>query len=563
VAQPTRISPATEPAPDQPSRLVFVVELILLVALMFCYAGDIPPMVNEAHYLVKAKNYWQPEWCQADLFAASGKAHTTFYFLFGWPTLFVSLETTAWIGRIVGWTIMAVGLQRLCCKLLRRPLASLGVAILWIVGVEYGNLAGEWVVGGIEAKVPAYGLVLLGLSEMVDRKWQRVWPWLGAASAFHVLSGGWSVIAAMITWVMTERGREDAARLFTPPLVFGGVISLFGLVPAVALTYGASGEDATAAARIYAYFRIKHHLLPADFLFSWYLRHGLLIAATIVLSRFGSRHQGSWRRMQWFTAGAVAIAAGGMVVGMLPPFVPDLAARLLRFYWFRLTDAVVPLMFALLVMRLVVRGVATESVDRAAAARHSNESLGRRKQQLGFVLLMIATLLLANSSYRKSQLGVPPSVSNVLLGWEADATPLQQRQVDDDWRAVCRWARNSSGEDEIFLTPRHQQTFKWYAGRAEVVNWKDVPQDAANLREWYRRFREVFPRRLGTLRVTIQYDQLRQLGEQYGVRYLIVDRRVAGKHLPLVQVYPTEFESNESFAVYRLPYRTDTPESSR
>ena len=113
------------------------------------------------------------------------------------------------------------------------------------------------------------------------------------------------------------------------------------------------------------------------------------------------------------------------------------------------------------------------------------------------------------------------------------------------------------------MTPRHQQTFKWYAGRAEVVNWKDVPQDAANLREWYRRFREVFPRRLGTLRVTIQYDQLRQLGEQYGVRYLIVDRRVAGKHLPLVQVYPTEFESNESFAVYRLPHRTDTPESSR
>ena len=25
----------------------------LLVALMFVYAGDVPPMVNEAHYLVK------------------------------------------------------------------------------------------------------------------------------------------------------------------------------------------------------------------------------------------------------------------------------------------------------------------------------------------------------------------------------------------------------------------------------------------------------------------------------------------------------------------------------
>jgi hypothetical protein len=158
---------------------------------------------------------------------------------------------------------------------------------------------------------------------------------------------------------------------------------------------------------------------------------------------------------------------------------------------------------------------------------------------------------------------VPPSVSNVLLGWDVNATPRQQRQVDEDWRAVCRWARESSAEEEVFLTPRHQQSFKWYAGRAEVVNWKDVPQDAASLREWYRRFRQVFPRRLGTLRVTIQYDQLRQLGQEYDAKYLIVDRRVAGQRLPLVQVYPSEFETNESFAVYRLPYRSDSPESTR
>ena len=221
----------------------------MLVSLIFIYAGDIPPMVNEAHYLVKAKNYWQPEWCSGDLFAASGKAHTTFYFLFGWPTLFVSLDTTAWIGRFVGWGMLAVGLQRLCFRLLGKRLASIGVLIVWIAGVEYGNLAGEWIVGGIEAKVPAFGLVLLGLAEMVDRKWHRVWPWLGAASAFHVLTGGWSVIAAMIAWVMTERGRDDAVKLFTPALFFGGALSLLGLVPAVALTVGAGSEDATAAAR--------------------------------------------------------------------------------------------------------------------------------------------------------------------------------------------------------------------------------------------------------------------------------------------------------------------------
>ncbi|MCG8652893.1 MAG: hypothetical protein MI861_23840, partial [Pirellulales bacterium] len=108
-------------------------------------------MVNEAHYLVKAKNFWQPEWCEQDLFVASGKAHTTFYALFGWPTRWFSLATTAWLGRLVGWLLLAVGLQRLCWVLCRQRYASLLVATIWIAGMEYGNLAGEWVVGGIEA----------------------------------------------------------------------------------------------------------------------------------------------------------------------------------------------------------------------------------------------------------------------------------------------------------------------------------------------------------------------------------------------------------------------------
>ena len=532
-------SEATSPLSDRPSRLSAVVEIVLLVALFFVYAGDMPPMVNEAHYLVKAKNFWDPSWCANDLFASSGKAHTTFYALFGWPTRFCSLETTAWAGRLVGWLMLAIGLQRLCSRLGLVPLASLPVAALWIVGIEYGNLAGEWVVGGIEAKVPAYGLVLVALAELVDRNWHRVWPLLGAASAFHVLSGGWSVIAAMLCWWVTEHRREDRRKLLTVSLFVGGLISLLGLVPAFALTAGSSSQDATAAAHIYAYFRIKHHLLPADFLPHWYARHGILIAGTIALSGFARAQRAdrsdwrSWRAMLWFSYGAIAIAAVGLLLGALPALAPDLAAKLLRFYWFRMTDAIVPLMFALLVARLVL------------------ESGGIRRS-LTAALMVAGIACFVHSCYQRHQLGVPPSVSNRLLGWDADAPAEQQQQVYKDWLAVCRWAQRSSERGDVFLTPRHQQTFKWYAERAEVVNWKDVPQDAASLREWFRRFRDIYPQRLGTLRVTIRYDDLKRYRSEYGVRYLIVDQRISA-NLPLVKVYPRHFESNETYAAYLLP----------
>jgi hypothetical protein len=338
----------------------------------------------------------------------------------------------------------------------------------------------------------------------------------------------------MIVWAFTERRREDRCRLVTPALFIGGAISLLGLIPAVALTAGASPEDSRVAARIYSYYRIKHHLLPADFYAAWYLRHGVLISLTVWAGSFYWPSSPRVRQLGWFTIGAVWIAVVGLIVGLAPAVAPDLAAKLLRFYWFRLTDAIVPLMLGLMVARAVF-------------------DLCGRLRAIGVVLLVSAILLVAGSTYHRTRLGVPPSVSNDLLGRDAGATGEVQQQVFRDWLAVCRWAQLSSEEDEVFLTPRHQQTFKWYAGRAEVVNWKDVPQDAASLRQWYRRFQEIFPRRLGHVRVTIQYSELRQYREMYGVRFMIVDRRVTGRNLPLVQLYPTETETNETYAVYELP----------
>jgi len=518
---------------------------MLLLLIMFAYAGDTPPMVNEAHYLAKAKNFWDPQWCAGDLFVSSAKAHTTFYAFFGCPTQWVSLSTTAWLGRIVGWALIATGLQQLCRRVLQRRGFSLVVLLVWIAGIENGNLAGEWVIGGIEAKVPAYGLILLGLSAMVARRWNQVWIYLGGASAFHVLSGGWSVVAAMFVWLCTEMKSGDRKRFFSWGLLAGGAIALLGLVPALALTFGATHADSTAAAKIYTYYRIKHHLLPADFQTAWYIRHALLVAIAVLLAvpfwrrpagdtQIDSESRRKLRSLAFFALGAVVLALIGLLIGLLPPYAPDLAARLLRFYWFRLTDAAVPLFVAV--------AVAAWIVDRAIW-----------KKSIGIALVLIAAVLMGISMNDRMRLGVPPSVSNDLLGPQVGTPAAVQRAVMKDWLAVCRWARLSTLEDEVFLTPRHQQTFKWYAQRAEVVNWKDVPQDAQSLRQWYQRFLEIYPRYLGYVRVTIRYDKLREYRERWNVRYMIVDRRISGENLPLVKLYPNRGEQNATYAVYELP----------
>ena len=108
-------------------------------------------------------------------------------------------------------------------------------------------------------------------------------------------------------------------RFFTPALLAGGLIALLGLLPAIALTVGGGPQGAgpeggspqasVAAARIYTYYRITHHLLPADF------RHQLVLASRLAdrHHRLGSlaisqRCDPGIRRLGVFTIGAVRIA---------------------------------------------------------------------------------------------------------------------------------------------------------------------------------------------------------------------------------------------------------------
>ena len=529
-----------------------VAEVAAVVALFYLYAGDPPPAVNEAHYLVKAKNFWDPSFCANDLFAASGKAHVAFYVAIGWLTKFTSLSMTAWIGRLLGWTLLAIGLQRCSRRVGLPPFAALSVATMWLVGIEYGNLAGEWVVGGIEGKVPAYGLVLIGMSEIAHRNWSRAWIWFGAGAAFHVLTGGWAVVAATFAFWKLERSSsaqtEPNTRFFSVGLFIGGLLSLVGLVPAAQLTFGTDPEVSAAAARIYSYVRIRHHLLPADFPAHWFVRHGLLVIGLIVAIRWKpssdtSRIDARENRLLWFGIGAAGIAAIGLMIGILPYIAADLGARLLRFYWFRLSDAIVPLVLAIwLTKRLVV-----------------TSEIQRNTLVLARSVLIVAVVLLAWTAWQRTWLGIPPSTSHQLLGVAPDASIQQQRSSHLDWVAVCHWARMSTPKDETFLTPRHQQTFKWYAHRAEVVNWKDVPQDAASLLQWNDRFEDVFPKQrgtisLGSMRVPIGYSHLRRYRDRYNVRMMIVDNRIATKRIPLVKVYPVSGQSNETYSVYELPY---------
>ncbi len=522
-------------------------EIAWIFLIFFIFAGSLPPDVGESHYLVKAKHYWQPAWCTGDLFLESRDAHAAFYWTFGWVTKFCSLTATAWIGRVMTWLLLAWSWRRLSWAVVQRPLVSLLSAGLLLVCLRQLHLAGEWVVGGVEAKGFAYVLVFLALEAIVKNRWRASLILAGAAGAFHVLVGGWTVVAVGMAWLVSGSSRPRLLTLF-PAAALGLLLSLPGLWPALALNQGVPKDVAHEAARIYVFERLAHHLVYSQFPAVNIARFQLLVLVWAVIAWLQRREAGV-TRLQRVVAGTVVIALIGVVIdqafviraNMLdqsPDEYERAVAGLLRYYWYRMSDSLVPV------------GVALAAVWGITKLQISKPALGA-SVCIAAILLSVANL--AEINYQRRLLPVPPAIVQPNI---ESKRPISAKKWWHDWQAVCDWVAKETPAEALFLTPREQQTFKWYAGRAEIATRKDVPQDARGLMEWKQRLTDFYPRNpehhLYDL-AAFSDAELLDLARKYRASYIVVDLTRAQRRIGLPQVYPALVEENSSFAVYRVP----------
>ncbi len=163
--------------PASPLRAACEVALVFLV--FFIHAAWPVPEVNEPHYLSKARHYWDPSWCANDFFCSTADAHQVFDASFGWLSRLLPMAAMAWCGRLVTWGLLAWAWRRLSWSLVPAPFyAVLSAALLVTLNVRC-QMAGEWIVGGVEAKGIAYVLVLLGLEALVRGRWGAVFSGSG------------------------------------------------------------------------------------------------------------------------------------------------------------------------------------------------------------------------------------------------------------------------------------------------------------------------------------------------------------------------------------------------
>lgn len=507
------------------ARWLALAEIIAVWAIFALEGGWPIPDVNEPHYLAKAKHFWQSDWLANDFFLSSGEAHGVFYALCGWPLLWLSMPTMALVGRAASWLWLAIAWRRLSGSVAPRwGLAALSAALL-VAGQQWCPMAGEWVLGGFEAKPIAYGCVWFALADsLADRPW-RCGLWLGAATAMHVLVGGWSLVALMIAELLRGRplpSMRDTLKVLLPVIILGAISA----VPALLLDRGMPREQTAEAHRIYVFERLSHHLLPDAFPLHFQLRHLALAAAWIVTCLL-VRPSSAQQAVRRFVAGVVAISVLGILVRLVTLDHPTLAANVLRFYWFRLSDALLPLGMAMELTCLLGGVTLTRSAELARKA-------------VGCATVSLALLHLG---YMVVQRVAPDPPRADKLGRTLDPHA---------WRDVCEWIALNTPPSALFISPRNGVSFRWYAERPDVGTWKDIPQDAAHVLEWWDRMHAIYfmynedptARWYPSLAEADRSHVLRA-ARQYGVQYILT---ACEPPLDLELVY-----RNTAYAVYRVP----------
>jgi len=459
-----------------------------------------------------------------------------FYALTGWATATLPFALVAVCGRIISYGVVSYGWCRFS--------HAAGVPARWRVvsGCLFtalllsGSLSGEWLIGGFESKVSAWGFCLLALASWMaaepqfdKRRVFAIGGWIGVAMSIHPVVGAWCLIAIVMAQCATVclAGRSEQSKAPVEPQATDGAIpwrelfrwnggvvltallfSLPGVIPALKLVAGddVSHERQQIGNYIQVFGRLKHHLDPTTFPPSaWrWLAVMLTLLFVVLRVRKASRQEPttSSRKLIFVLVAALVIAGCGILIGWHRIPAARMTgwawrAALLKFYPFRLLDVLLPAVLTVIVTQFV------------SQLRWFRESQGKTRPGRAFALPVISAVMTFTClTWAVTQRHFPPaSYTTTEFG---------------DWCDVCDWIRNNTETDELIVTPRESFAFKWFAERAEYFAYKDCPQDAEGLIEWNRR-NQFYSRWRGLARHDgiVEADELAVLAQETGGRWFV------------------------------------------
>jgi hypothetical protein len=392
-------------------------------------------------------------------------------------------------------------------------------------------------------KTVAYGSILWAFSFLIGKRYRAAAALLGLATTFHVLVGMYATLTASLFLLTHPRHRKAILKTLSISIPVYLVTGGFGLF-AVFHTMLSMGEGDTYLDLIYI-ARNRHHLWPPAwwgdvhlYLPTWIDRIAWLAKATMSVVFLALIMM--WCRFRPFRefAHLALLSSLFFVIGLLSYALGQFG--LLKFYFFRFPDALIPFASFLLFFGVWER----------IASRTDVYRLSRRvRRSLSIGLHIVAGVVVVAGSFK--------TVTHLQIKWRADV-PWPFTGLSPDEREVTRWIKNNTAAEDLFLADPYFEAFYVTAERGTLVQWKQVPSTFHELKEWRDRLvavnggREVLANDLTIDRKQIQnsfnempLDYALELAERYDLVHYYGPYREDWEISPLFRA--------GSKAVYKLP----------
>jgi hypothetical protein len=507
--------------------------LILIWSLIATQQFSLHYHLNEVDVLPSAKQFVEHNWLPKDWYLNLDIGYRFgFNLIFGPLVNWLGFQYGAYVGRLLVYLLLAFAIYVLIRVFRLRPWLALLFLLFFLR--HQSLVAGEWIVDGLDTKTIAYAFVILSFSTFFRKRYLLGFAFAGAALSFHVLVGSYAIYCTAVAILLNRAWRSDWRLLIFHcwPFFITGVLGFRAIIKQL---FAQPAANVTKAWELYVKYRVPHHLLPAAWSgeYTWILL--LVLATCLFLAVYFFRRSNAARFIATYALGSLSLFFLGLAIyawGDIP---------LLRYYWFRFPDVMVPFLGTALVALFP-----TDIADGRLAIPNLSQSLQSKSRALLnrkepiLITAVIIILIIAQQMYK--------------LGKEYK--DMEYTNSTKATEQALRWIARNTPEEAVFLVDPTILHFYVYAQRAMFVSFKHSPQSAADLLEWYNRLKLCngnhspektgfdSERELHTNFYKLEEDQIRQIAHAYGITYYLGSPQ---QRLPFRHSY-----SDSYFTLYKI-----------
>jgi hypothetical protein len=488
-------------------RLVVIGQMLILwsvvIARTFSFDGF---MDNETDALPSALQFINHSWLPNDWYLNLNIVYRQAFSLILGPLVsLLGFEWGAVAGRLLVYLIFAISVYYLF-KTLRLNF-SVGVVVLFIFLGNQSLVAAEWIVKGVDTKSVAYAMALLSLVAFFRKRFSLGWLFAGFALSFHMLIGVYSLICLGISFIMNKSYLKGSWRLLFKYWWILILSGFWGLLAAVNQIYTEIVNFTDPGWDVYINYRVPFHVLPRWLDGIW--QYELLVFILVFLLIYLFAVPRVARFYSAYALGSVFLFCLGLVIDRLGQ------ELLLKFYWFRLPDVMVPL-FGLTLTAFLVGCIFNKRT-------FSNKLPGSTDTQTSAIFSLIVMFIAGFISIQSVFIVFDNSV-------HFDPVNTWQKHPETE---MLEWIAVNTPKDSVFLVDPMMDYFYIEAQRPMFVSFKSSPQSAPDILEWYERIVLVnggkTPEKRGFLAYKeltpnfydLNADQVRKIVSMYHLDYFL------------------------------------------